>query len=180
MNYWFTADTHFGHKNVIRYCNRPFKTLEDMNETIIRKWNERVKAEDTIFHLGDFCFKSFDNSGNPIRAAEWKKRLNGNMILIRGNHDKRSNLGDLKSIVDYLTIKYNGFKILLIHNPERAPEYIKGHNFAFTGHVHEKWKFKRYSNIVCINVGVDVNNFYPKTFEELIREYKKWSKNKTN
>ena len=58
VNTFFTSDTHFGHANIIKYCNRPFSSLEEMNSTIIRNWNEMVKPEDTVFFLGDFCFKN--------------------------------------------------------------------------------------------------------------------------
>jgi len=63
MNYWWTSDYHFSHFNIIRYCNRPFKTVEEMNETIIRKHNERVKPKDTVFFLGDFIFKGGKEGG---------------------------------------------------------------------------------------------------------------------
>jgi len=57
MNQWFSADDHFGHGNIIKYCNRPFKDSNDMNSSLIRNWNQRVKPEDTVFHVGDFCFQ---------------------------------------------------------------------------------------------------------------------------
>ena len=57
MRFWFTGDSHFNHTNIIKYTDRPFKDIYHMNETIIKNWNERVKDEDTVFHLGDFCFK---------------------------------------------------------------------------------------------------------------------------
>ena len=58
MKYWFTADTHLGHQNIIKYCNRPFKTLDEMDTAIIRNWNERVDPDDTVLVLGDFCFRN--------------------------------------------------------------------------------------------------------------------------
>ena len=63
MKYYFSSDYHLGHFNIIRYCNRPFKSLEQMNETIIRNHNERIKKEDILFHIGDFCFKKTSNKG---------------------------------------------------------------------------------------------------------------------
>ena len=91
MNYWWTADLHLGHANIIKYCNRPFKNLEHMNKVLIRNWNERVKKEDIIFHVGDFCFRNSPGGklgeGGGIPATEWEKKLNGKIIHIKGNHD---------------------------------------------------------------------------------------------
>ena len=61
---FFTSDTHFNHTNILRYCNRPFKTVGQMNETIITNWNNVVGPDDVIFHLGDFCLGG---------AKEWNK-----------------------------------------------------------------------------------------------------------
>ena len=63
MNYWWASDYHFSHANIITYCNRPFKTVEEMNETIIERHNERVNPEDTVFFLGDFIFKGGKEGG---------------------------------------------------------------------------------------------------------------------
>ncbi len=73
MNYWWTSDYHFSHFNIIRYCERPFKTAEEMDETIIRKHNERVKPEDTVFFLGDFIFKG-GKEGGEERYCEFEKK----------------------------------------------------------------------------------------------------------
>ncbi len=86
MNYWWTSDYHFSHFNIIRYCKRPFETAEEMNETIIRKHNERVKPEDTVFFLGDFIFKG-GKEGGVEKYRQFEKRLNGKFIFIKGNHD---------------------------------------------------------------------------------------------
>ena len=78
---FFTSDTHFNHTNIIRFCNRPFKDVSHMNETIIANWNRMVGPEDIVFHLGDFCLGG---------SAEWiniLNRLNGKIYLISGNHD---------------------------------------------------------------------------------------------
>ena len=69
MNYWWASDYHFSHHNIIRYCGRPFKDIEEMNATIIARHNERVKPDDTVFFLGDFVFK-----GGKIDGVE-KYRL---------------------------------------------------------------------------------------------------------
>jgi len=71
MNHWFTADFHLGHANIIKYCERPFRNVLEMNRTIIKKHNERVKKDDIVYFLGDFCFR---NSRafviiNPLHSA---------------------------------------------------------------------------------------------------------------
>ncbi len=79
---YFISDTHFNHNNIIKYCNRPFKDIEDMNESLVTSWNEVVGPEDTVYFLGDFCL------GNRNEVIKFGHRLNGHKILIMGNHDK--------------------------------------------------------------------------------------------
>jgi calcineurin-like phosphoesterase family protein len=79
---WFTSDTHFYHANVIKYCNRPYSSVEEMNEAIILEWNSKVKPDDIIYHLGDFSFAK-----DISKTMEIVDRLNGQIFLIRGNHD---------------------------------------------------------------------------------------------
>ena len=82
MNTFFTADTHFGHKNIIKYCNRPFASLDEMNETLIENWNKVVSLEDTVYILGDFAYCS------KTSVEDFLKRLNGEKHLISGNHER--------------------------------------------------------------------------------------------
>jgi len=82
MATFFTADTHFGHANIINYSNRPFATVEEMNETLIRSWNSTVSPEDCAYILGDFAYRS----AKPIE--EYLKRLNGEKHLLSGNHER--------------------------------------------------------------------------------------------
>ena len=164
MNYFFSADLHLGHFNIIHYTGRPFSSLEEMNRIIIRRWNERVKCDDIVFVIGDFCFRNSSvnrGEGIRVRAKEWEKQLNGKIIHIKGNHDKNNST---KTIIERLVIGYCGKRINLVHDPEKADLNYK---INFTGHVHNKWQIKRqyarnpYYFTDCINVGVDVWNFYP-------------------
>ena len=83
-NLFFTSDTHFFHEGIIKFCKRPYATVEEMNETLIRNWNETVPENGTVFHLGDFAFGGW---------REWMSdynRLNGKIYLILGNHDLKN------------------------------------------------------------------------------------------
>lgn len=85
MAIWFTGDQHFDHSNIIKYTNRPFDNVEQMDAELIRRWNEKVRSYDTVYHLGDFCF------GGGKKAQHYFSRLNG-QIMVLGNfwhHDKR-------------------------------------------------------------------------------------------
>jgi calcineurin-like phosphoesterase family protein len=174
MNTWFTADTHFAHRNIITYTNRPFKTVEEMNLALIRNWNERVKKEDSVFVIGDFSFKSANERGNGqnIKYDYWLSQLNGNIILLQGNHDIRNGV---KTKIQSIIIKIGKEYIELIHDPE----HISGRtNIALVGHVHQNWECKRIvkgcSFIDCVNVGVDVFDFKPVTWEEILKRLHQW------
>src|SRR5579875_2204063 len=80
---WFTADFHFGHFNIIRYCNRPFANTQEMDEAICEHVNACAKPNDTLYFLGDFCL------GGPDRVTAYRKRLACRTIhFIEGNHDR--------------------------------------------------------------------------------------------
>ena len=159
MRTWFTADTHFGHKNIIKYCNRPFKDLKEMNATLIKNWNERVSPNDIVIVLGDFAWEK-DYSKIKERYLD---KLNGNILIVRGNHDY-STL-PFPNIFG-LVIENDKEEMYCTHNPIDVNTAYKTN---FVGHVHDLWKTK---DVVCgetktklINVGVDVNNFYPISLE---------------
>lgn len=176
MKYFLSADYHFGHYNIIKYANRPFKTLNEMNEKIIKRHNERVKPEDIVFFVGDFCFKSKSNRGEgaEFKSEYYIKQLNGKIIFIRGNHD---NNNSMNTHIEKLIFKCDNREVCMVHRPEDA-DYRYSINFV--GHVHHLWKFKRIRTgetfTDLINVGCDVWNFYPQTFQELMRAYKIWIK----
>lgn len=181
MKIFFTSDTHFSHFNIISYCNRPFKSLEQMDRILIRNWNERVKPDDLIFELGDFNFKNSaggkKGEGTMKKAIDYERQLNGKIIHIKGNH---TNNEGCKTPIESIKIKYGGEKINLVHNPAHLDS---NYPINLVGHVHQLWKFKRiFTNlnkrgyVDLINTGVDVWNFRPVSFEELIREYNRWIK----
>lgn len=166
-NTWFTSDYHLGHANIIKYCGRPFKDVEHMNQRIIANHNSRVKPEDTVFFLGDFCFRNTkggkEGEGEIDKADSYLKQLNGKFVFIRGNHD---NNNSLKTCIKNAVIEYGGKEIFLCHDPADADTKFR---LVFCGHVHEAWKSVKTKNgCNIVNVGVDVWNFMPVKFDELI------------
>jgi len=173
MIYYFTSDTHFGHVNIIKYCNRPFKNVEHMDKSLIRNWNARVKKNDMVFHLGDFAYR------NSLSQRNYMEGLNGQIILIRGNHDSNNNC---KSIIDSMFIHIGGHEFFLTHEPDWGAGGQYGGSLVICGHVHELWKFQHFDypdfgiQYDAINVGVDVWNYRPITINEILKEYEKWKK----
>jgi calcineurin-like phosphoesterase family protein len=139
-----------------------------MNTTIIRRWNERVKPQDTVYHLGDFCFRS-GQQGNGTPSDYWSSQLNGKIIHVRGNHDKNNGTN---SILKRAGLNLGKYIAIAVHEPFENTEAIPFMcNLILCGHVHEKWKEKWIGNIPMINVGVDVWNFYPIRMDEIIGYY---------
>lgn len=155
MSYFFISDTHFGHKNIIEYCKRPFKSVEEMNDALIKNWNKVVSPEDTVFLLGDFVFRG--------KISLLKSILNGNIVWIKGNHDSRD-----KTIIDSVFIKLGGRRWHLIHDPGESV-----YQNVICGHVHQHWKSKKIKDRVMVNVGVDVWNFTPVSIEQILEEVEK-------
>jgi len=145
MKIFITSDHHFGHRNIIRYCNRPFSSIEEMNEEMISRWNSVVSPTDVVIHLGDFSF------GDERMIHEIRKRLNGEIILILGNHDYyASQSEDFVIINGHLKLD----KIILSHRPIPMEEIPRGF-VNIHGHIHEK---ESYSGI---NVSVERTNYFP-------------------
>lgn len=170
---FFTSDTHFGHNNIIRFCNRPFASAEDMNEAMIENWNSVVGPEDIVFHLGDFGFGSADD------MIEIRKRLNGKIYLIIGNHDwallkddRFAKLFELTS--QQLRIRIDDNTIYLNHCPFLCfpGSYNTDPHWQLFGHVHSGGSINGLDLPRLINlfptqydVGVDNNNFTPVSYE---------------
>lgn len=185
---FFTGCTHFGHFNIIRYCDRPFKTLEEMDNCLIKNANERVKEDDTVYHLGDFCFRNSSGGkqgeGSLNRSEFYQNRLKGSYIFVKGNHDKNNGL----NTKNYRIILYvGGMYLNLIHNPAHTIINDESYYYPLTicSHVHTAWHTKEIVNkdgkvALCINCGVDMNNFRPVSFEEIMAIYHRWRNTKKN
>lgn len=169
---FFTSDTHFGHANIIRFCNRPFQNVEEMNEVLIENWNKVVSKDDTVFHLGDFAFggSSVWNSIIP--------RLNGHINLIIGNHD-RKNLRQgymlyFDMVVPQLQIEIEDNSIYLNHYPFLCYGGSYRGVWQLFGHVHsgpqaDGLDISRLRVLLPTqyDVGVDNNNFIPISYREV-------------
>jgi calcineurin-like phosphoesterase family protein len=175
MKYFVTSDFHFGHGNIIKYCRRPFRDLAHMNDRLKHNYNERVKPEDTCFILGDFCFRNSaggnQGEGTPTKWSEYFNQLNGNKVLIRGNHDTNNSV---KSIMENAVINYAGLRIGMVHDPADFLESTEFNrvDFNLCGHVHQNWRHQWRGHSMqhlIINVGVDVWKFYPITLDEVLK-----------
>lgn len=165
---YYTSDLHIFHENIIRLCNRPYKSVEEMNEDIVKRWNAKVQHGDDVYILGDMFFKFTDIN----KVKNMLNRLNGKKHLIKGNHDKF--LKQIKwqdyfeSLDVYKEIDDAGRMVCLFHYPIEEWNGYYRNSYMLYGHVHENMKdIKKHPR--KFNVGVDVHNFEPKTLNELIR-----------
>lgn len=167
-DFWFTADNHFGHVNIIDHCNRPWKTAHLMDEAMIEIWNQYVKPQDTVYVLGDFCW------GDNYKAVmHFQKRLNGGKVFLKGNHDHWFNRERR-----YMHRKrIDGVHIWMGHYPLRTwPNGINLHGHCHgtldTGWMHKKTMTSSMAN--QFDVGVDTNPEYrPYHWEEIKHLIKK-------
>lgn len=162
---FFSADLHFGHFNIIEYCNRPFTSSEEMDTTIIDNINAKVGKSDRLFCLGDFCFKS--------QASDYLKRIVcKNVWLIKGNHDyKPSQKDGFAQVLDYHEEKYDiGEKhkkrVVMFHYPILEWNQSFRGSYMLFGHVHGN-RNKQYQNQYGLDVGVDSHSFSPLSFDDI-------------
>ena len=170
----FTADLHFGHANVIRHCSRPFASADEMDEALIKNWNDAVKLKDEVYILGDFTMRP------SAEAHNYLKRLNGRKYFIKGNHDRflksrsfEPYMDDFEWVKDYHTLHIDGKCFVLFHYPilEWA-NYYRG-SIHLYGHVHNSQTSAKLLEGLkgpAFNVGVDVNDYRPVSITDIIRK----------
>lgn len=159
MKIFVTADTHFNHGNIIKYCDRPFKDAHEMNEVIIKNWNEVVEENDIVYHLGDYGF------GTKEELQEIFNRLNGKKYLIMGNHDlrvgKRYYL-DL-GFIDVYKKKYEFNMYVFTHKPIE----VEDNKVNVYGHIHNKPIDPKFDDKNHICVSLDKTEFKPLLLVEM-------------
>lgn len=148
---YFTSDQHFDHENIIRHCNRPFKTVEEMNEFMLEQWTQKITDNDIVYFLGDLTLKN---------TKLWLPKLTGRIVFIRGNHDRK-----LADMYDYMKIKIGEYDVLLIHNPnsETAIRLKRDVTFVVHGHTHNN----NVPDKKFINASVEANGYAPISIETL-------------
>ena len=166
---YITADLHFTHSNVIKYCPETrgqYADAQDMNERMIAEWNSIVHPADTVYILGDFAFDAVQNAVNIA------KRLNGRKILIIGNHDEKLVKNEefracFAEVHQYLKIRHNGSTVIMFHYPINSWDMRKYGSIHFFGHLHQTPH-----NMVgrCMNVGVDATGKIVSDMDELISQ----------
>lgn len=167
---YFTSDTHFGHENILKFCKRPFSTVEEMDAELIRRWNETVPEDGIVFHLGDFCY------GGTAAWNHYAKQLNGHKYLILGNHDIKNARNNSVQKFDYVAqqmcIIVDGQSIILNHNPFLCYGGSYRNVWQLFGHVHSGpfsdtgLDIPRLKMLFPLqyDVGVDNNDFKPISF----------------
>lgn len=175
MNYYI-ADVHFGHENVIKFDNRPFKNVEEMDSVLIENWNARVKDEDNVYILGDFCYRAKE------KPSWYLKRLNGKKHFIQGNHDKRllqdkEAVEQLESIEKMQFVKDGENTIVLCHFPIAEWNGFFRRAWHIYGHIHGKCdETFRYMKKLerALNAGCMLNEYQPVTFRELVENNRRF------
>ena len=133
---FLVAYLHLGHANIIKYCNRPFSSVEEMNDALIRNWNNTIGKEDRVFFLGDFAL------GSKERVIEWGRMLQGRKVFIYGNHDHQKPKvyydAGFEHVSRWPIVIQNTY--LLSHAPFSLPwnERYTGPLINIHGHVHDK------------------------------------------
>lgn len=179
MPNFYIADWHYGHANMIAYDNRPFKTVEEMNEALVKRWNDAVHKGDTVYIIGDMFWCS------PMAAIPILQSLHGQKVLIKGNHDRVKDTRVQREFVkidEYMEIDDGDRKIVLCHYPIPC---FKNHFYGWYhlyGHVHSsyEWHMMEHDKLLInelyekpcrmFNVGamMPYMDYTPRTLDEIL------------
>ena len=192
-NIFFTSDNHWSHKNILEFCKRPFEDVEEMNRKMVENWNNKVPKDGIVYHLGDFCWGGYQL---------WKsirEQLNGDIILIKGNHCLKNLTPTAHELFKHVTfqmrIEIEGRRIWLNHFPflcySGTYRDFNGLEWSLNGHVHLSNIKERNTGRDCercfnymfptqYDVGVDFNDFTPISWHEVNERIIQQVKNNNN
>lgn len=173
---FFTSDTHFCHENIIKFCNRPFENVTEMNQALVDNWNNTVPKDATVFHLGDFALNASTKSVQHILNS-----LNGKKYLVIGNHEKAAlskeflrnmweGIYDIVEIyVEDEDIPNKKQHILMCHYPMLVWNASHKGSWNLFGHVHGGLSNKGIikHGPAQIDVGVDCHDYKPISYEKV-------------
>jgi calcineurin-like phosphoesterase family protein len=160
---WVISDTHFGHENIIKYCNRPYKDSKEMDESILDNWNSVVKDGDIVYHLGDVYF-------NLEKPSSFLNKLKGRKRLVLGNHDNGKDQNLLNVFQKIMVWKmFPEFGLLLTHVPVHESTLDRGltENLRKLTNVHGHIHNKEPPSPFHVNVSVEMVDYTPINIEEL-------------
>lgn len=178
MNIFITSDTHFCHDKDFIYKPRGFSSIEEMNEEIVKRWNSVVKPDDLVYHLGDVML--MDNE----KGLEYLKRLNGQIYIIRGNHDTNNRInvyqecGNVFECGDWArVITYKKWNFYLSHFPTIVGNYDddsrkKNGFYCLCGHRHATNRWVDFKDSRAYHVEMDAHNCYPVLIDDVIEDIK--------
>jgi calcineurin-like phosphoesterase family protein len=181
---FFTSDTHFFHKNIIKYCDRPFTSVEEMNEQIVENWNSVVPKDGVVFHLGDVSL-----TASPKALKSLLDRLNGTKYLIIGNHendalskqDIRETWAGIYDVAEIFIpddeITYGEQHIVMCHYPMIVWNGSHRGSWQLFGHVHGGLSNKGVIKhpVTAMDAGVDSHNYYPISYQQVKEQITKQS-----
>lgn len=163
FNIYVVSDLHFGHGKIIVHANRPFSNQDEMDTKLIANWNRTVRPQDMVIVVGDFIW----TGGSSIKIKDYLKQLNGRIILVLGNHDKKSynfymNAG-IQFVCDRFVWEFNGKRILFIHDTGHvSDEERMKYPYVIHGHNHQnKPLVRKEGNTYFINVSVENIKYTP-------------------
>ena len=184
MNY-FCADTHFGHANIVAYCNRPYSNTDEMDEAIFANL-EALPTDCTLWILGDVAMRGSEFAeGIAKRLASLPYKIK----ILGGNHDKgKTKIYQKHGLLEHKSGRaiydIDGLKVSMGHYPMTDDEVPVRGSLYLHGHVHDKFKFKTFGTFenwhINCNVGVDVWGMKPVTMEQILKEREEFHTNLFN